>query len=278
MTFSKINNLKQRRGAFTLLVGICLAAGLGGCGGHDDNTPQVSGQVLGSYIQNAKVCLDLNDNGKCDSGEPSTVSDAKGNFSIGDKSNGIWKNVVADLTSARENDTNGNDMGPQFGSSAFFLAPKGATGTVSAITTQLAQLVAGGASLTDAKSTLAAKYGGVSADKLLGDFNSDTSLASVKAASDNYIKTVVSSKAVRHVFVITMENKNYEESFGTSAAASDQDPYLQVAGSSRRLADQLLWYRPRQPGQLYLDGERPAFDSGYGNRLLQFVVGNRRCR
>jgi hypothetical protein len=229
--FSINKNPICRKGALALLASIGLAAGLSACGGNvdstpQDTTPQVSGQVLGSYIQNAKVCLDLNDNGKCDSDEPYTVSDAKGKFSIGDKNNGSWKNVVADLTNARENDANGKDMGTTFGSGAFFLAPKGASGTVSAITTQLAQLVTGGAALSDAKNTLAAKYGGVSADKLLGDFNTDSSLASVKAASDDYIKTVVGSKAVRHVFVITLENKNYDESFGTGSATSGQDPYL----------------------------------------------------
>jgi hypothetical protein len=226
VNFSNKTNLTWRNGALALLASIGLAAGLAACGGHDDGTPQVAGQVLGSYIQNAKVCLDLNDNGKCDSDEPNAVSDAKGHFSIGDKTGGNWKNVVADLSSARENDVNGNDMGTRFGSGAFFRAPKGAAGTVSAITTQLAQLVAGGAALNDAKTTLATRYGGVSADKLLGDFNTDSSLAAVKTASDAYIKTVVSAKSVRHVFVITLENKNYEESFGTTASTSNQDPYL----------------------------------------------------
>ncbi|WP_368623371.1 alkaline phosphatase family protein [Paraburkholderia sp. BR13444] len=226
MDFSKNKSRMLRVSACALLASIGVAAGLSACGGSNSMVPQVSGQVLGSYIQNAKVCLDLNDNGKCDSGEPYAVTDAKGKFSIGDASNGGWKNVIADLTNARENDANGNNMGTQFGSGTFFRAPKGATGTVSAITTQLAQLVAGGATLDDAKSTLAARYGSVPADKLLGDFNGDSSLASLKTASDNYIKAVVGAKAVRHVFVITMENKDYEESFGTTAATSGQDPYL----------------------------------------------------
>ncbi len=230
MTLLKNKNRMQREGALALLAGVGLAAVLGGCGGGDSDstsqTPQVSGQVLGSYIQNAKVCIDLNDNGKCDTGEPSATTDSKGKFSIGDTTSGNWKNLVADLTNARENDVNGDDMGVKFGSGAFFLAPKGASGTVSAITTQLAQLVAGGATLSDAKTTLAARYGGVSTDKLLADFNTDSSLASVKSASDNYIRSVVGAKAVRHVFVITMENKNYEESFGTTEAASNQAPYL----------------------------------------------------
>jgi hypothetical protein len=117
-------------------------------------------------------------------------------------------------------------MGTRFGSGAFFRAPKGATGSVSAITTQLAQLVSAGSTLSDAKTTLAGKYDGATAATLLNDFNTDTSLASVKTASDNYIKTVVGSNTVRHVFVITLENKNYEESFGTTEATSSQDPYL----------------------------------------------------
>ncbi|WP_240980081.1 alkaline phosphatase family protein [Ramlibacter agri] len=224
MKFANKKRWTWREGAFVLLVATGIAAGLAACGGSDG--PSVSGQVLGSYIQNAKVCIDLNDNGKCDGGEPSATSDAQGRFTIADSSNGSWKNLVADLGSARENDANGNDMGARFGAGAFFLAPKGATGTISAITTQLAQLVSAGAALADAKNTLAARYGGVAADKLLADFNSDTSLAKVKAASDSYIKSVVSAKSVRHVFVITLENKNYEESFGTTAAASNQDPYL----------------------------------------------------
>ncbi|MGN5476160.1 hypothetical protein ACTMU2_01440 [Cupriavidus basilensis] len=151
--------------------------------------------MLGSYIQNAKVCIDLNDNGKCDTSEPSATTDSKGKFSIGDTTSGNWKNLVADLTNARENDVNGDDMGVRFGSGAFFLAPKGASGTVSAITTQLALLVAGGATLSDAKTMLAARYGGVSTDKLLADFNTDSSLASVKTASDNYIKSVVGAES-----------------------------------------------------------------------------------
>lgn len=221
-----MDNMKQKN-LTLLLAGIGLAVGIAACGG--DNGPHISGQVLGSYIENAKVCMDLNDNGQCDAGEPYATSDAKGKFSIADNTsstNASWKNLVADLSNAKENDANGNDMGTKFSAGAFFLAPKGATDTVSAISTHLAQLVAGGATLADAKTALASKYGNVSADKVLADFNTDASMASVKAVSDNYIRTVVGPKAIRHIFVITLENKNYEESFGTTAPASNQAPYL----------------------------------------------------
>lgn len=226
MLFKKNRSWTWRTEALVLVSSIGFAAGLAACGGGDDG-PHVTGQVLGSYIQNAKVCLDLNDNAKCDAGEPSSTSDAQGKFSIGDSSNGGWKNVVADLSGARENDADGKDMGTKFGAGTFFRAPKGESATVSALTTQLAQLVEGGVAMGDAKNALATMVGGgVSADKVLADFNTDKSLASVKAASDRYIKSVVGSKAIRHVFVITLENKNYDESFGTTEAASGQDPYL----------------------------------------------------
>lgn len=226
MILKKNQTLSWRTKALVMLSTLGLAAGLAACGGNDDDGPKVTGQVLGSYIEHAKVCLDLNDNGKCDSGEPAATSNAQGRFSIRDSSNGGYKYVLADLSEARENDANGKDMGATFGAGTMFRAPKGATGTVSAITTQLAQLVKGGMAMGDAKAMLAALYGGVSVDKVLGDFNTDTSLAGVKSASDKYIRNVVGAKAIRHVFVITLENKNYDESFGTAAAASGQDPYL----------------------------------------------------
>ena len=37
---------------------------------------------------------------------------------------------------------------------------------------------------------------------------------------------VPSQQSIKHVFVITLENKDYDETFGTTAATSSQDPYL----------------------------------------------------
>ena len=68
--------------AFSVSVALT-ACGGGGAGaslsGIESQT-QLSGQVMDGYIQGATVCLDLNDNGVCEEGEPSTVSGAQGAY------------------------------------------------------------------------------------------------------------------------------------------------------------------------------------------------------
>jgi len=47
------------------------------------NTLAVSGKVLNvGYVSNATVCLDLNDDGQCGGGEPSTVTDGAGSYQL----------------------------------------------------------------------------------------------------------------------------------------------------------------------------------------------------
>ena len=220
-----MKNAGLRRGALGMLASIGVVAGLSACGSSIDGSsgPKVTGQVLGSYIQGAAVCLDVNNNGKCDQGEPVARSDAQGKFSISDTSNGSWKYVVADLNGATENDASGKNMGTTFNSTATFRSPRGVS-SVSAITTQLSQLIDSGLSQSDAQTQLAAKIGTTS-DTLLGDFNTNGN-AVVKAASDQYIATVASNKAIKHVWVIVLENKSAESTYGTTASDSTQDPYL----------------------------------------------------
>ncbi len=71
--------------AFTALAAAVLT--LTACGGDSSSTtstPQsLSGVVIDGPLQGATVCLDLNKNGSCDSGEPtSTATDASGAYTI----------------------------------------------------------------------------------------------------------------------------------------------------------------------------------------------------
>lgn len=62
-----------------------VAASMSACGGSDSNSSasaSTSGVVTGSYFEHAKVCIDANNNGKCDSGEASTYTDANGAYSL----------------------------------------------------------------------------------------------------------------------------------------------------------------------------------------------------
>ncbi|MCP3698223.1 MAG: hypothetical protein GY920_06685 [Aliivibrio sp.] len=75
----------------TLLASV-ITLSLSACGGDSssDNsatTPNVAnvtheGKAADGYLQDANVCLDLNDNKSCDDGEPSTTTDEKGAFTL----------------------------------------------------------------------------------------------------------------------------------------------------------------------------------------------------
>jgi pathogenesis-related protein 1 len=61
--------------------------GCGGGGGSSDNTTttktaDVSGAVIDGPISTAKVCLDLNFNGTCDSDEPTATTDENGTYTL----------------------------------------------------------------------------------------------------------------------------------------------------------------------------------------------------
>ena len=67
----------------------CGGGGGGAAAGGDtpnnqipNTTVLINGQVIDGYIQNAKVCADLNYNQNCDNNEPSTLSDPLGNYSL----------------------------------------------------------------------------------------------------------------------------------------------------------------------------------------------------
>jgi hypothetical protein len=67
------------------VVAIAFASLLAGCGGGGGSgsapgTSNITGVVVGSYFRNAKVCLDTNGNGVCDTGEVSGVTDNNGQF------------------------------------------------------------------------------------------------------------------------------------------------------------------------------------------------------
>lgn len=90
---AQINKTK----CFTILPAIILSTGiiLGGCSGsggssgnnngNGDQIHSISGKVLGSLVEGALVCVDENENGRCDSTDGYRIfSGADGSYSIGD--------------------------------------------------------------------------------------------------------------------------------------------------------------------------------------------------
>ncbi|WP_426400041.1 acid phosphatase [Ralstonia sp. R-29] len=165
--------------AFRLLpLTALVAASMSACGGSDSNSASTgtSGVVTGSYFEHAKVCIDTNNNGKCDSGEASTYTDKDGAYTL--PSSGAVAVEVG--TDAFRND-------PATGAHTaitrplVFRAPAGANAIVSAISTELAVLMdSNGGDINAAKAALAARLG-VTVDKLLEDHNKEGD-ANIKAA------------------------------------------------------------------------------------------------
>ncbi|MCW3479884.1 hypothetical protein OL229_09995 [Neisseriaceae bacterium JH1-16] len=58
----------------------------------------ISGRAIDGYLQGAKVCVDLNDNGECDPGDPSTTTSANGSYSLTVDPQQAWgKKMLAEI-------------------------------------------------------------------------------------------------------------------------------------------------------------------------------------
>ncbi len=226
----------------TALVAVSMSA----CGGSDSNnsaaasTSATSGVVTGSYFEHAKVCIDANNNGKCDAGETSTYTDANGAYTLA----GQGAVTVEVGTDALRND-------PAAGTHAavtralVFRAPAGANGVISAISTELVALMeSNGGDLNAAKATLAARLG-VSADKLLADHNKETDAAAkaalqaeidqaidliadavgnggdfLKGIRDGVGKRLALVNNVKTIVVIYAENRGFDNLYGLFPGAN----------------------------------------------------------
>lgn len=219
------------------------AASLSACGGSDSGssstpTASTSGVVTGSYFEHAKVCIDANNNAKCDSDETSVYTDAKGAFTL----NGQGP-VVAEIgTDAFRNDDAGNHAAVT--RKLVFRAPANANGVISAISTELTALMdANGGNLDDARSKLAARLG-VAVEKLLEDHNKETDSkikAALQAEIEQAIDLIASAVAsggdtgaairdgvakrlalnnIKTVVVIYAENRGFDNLYGLFPGAN----------------------------------------------------------
>ncbi|MCT7298220.1 acid phosphatase [Ralstonia sp. CHL-2022] len=220
-----------------------VAASMSACGGSDSNSnasASTSGVVTGSYFEHAKVCIDANNNGKCDSGETSTYTDANGAYTLA----GSGAITVEIGTDAFRNDP---DKGTHTAITQplVFRAPAGANAVVSAISTELAVLMdSNGGDINAAKTALAARLG-VTIDKLLEDHNKETD-AGTKAAlqaeidqaialiadaianggdvgkslRDGVAKRVALANNVKTIVVIYAENRGFDNLYGLFPGAN----------------------------------------------------------
>ncbi len=156
---------------FALLGGLTLS--LGACGGGGGSSPSastggVSGVVLDGPIQGATVCLDLNANRKCDSGEPTSApTDEHGRYSITgltDEQLASGKEWIASVPAGA------SDGGAPF-SAPFVLRTAGdKPGVISPFTHMVQVAIDQGATTPAAARNAVAAQLGVSADALYGQY------------------------------------------------------------------------------------------------------------
>ncbi|CAB5302458.1 putative lipoprotein [Burkholderia multivorans] len=104
---------KKHTGFIKHALGLSIAAALAACGGGGDSaptqpstgggttqppTPAITGKAVDGYLVGATVCLDLNNNGVCDSGEPTAVTDGTGQFSIPYSGDATGKMLLVQVT------------------------------------------------------------------------------------------------------------------------------------------------------------------------------------
>jgi acid phosphatase len=222
-----------------LFILLPLAASLAACSssGGGSSTGSSQGVVTGSYYRHAKVCLDSNNNGRCDAGEQSTYTDSNGAFSLP----GQGALAVEIGTDAVRYDPDTNTATP-VSQPLVFRAPGGANKTISAISTEVAALMDdNGGDLNAALSTLSQRLG-VSQDKLLSDHNkadADTK-QKLKSEIDNQLPAIAAAVSaagdkgsiaqelhnrlaldrIKTVVVIYAENRSFDNMFGLFPGAN----------------------------------------------------------
>jgi len=92
---------------------IALMLGMTACSDNDGNQEiDLNGQVIDGYLENALVCLDINDNDSCDAGEPSQRTNSMGEYTFqAGESDSTKYRVIAVIDSQTRDSDNVNADG-----------------------------------------------------------------------------------------------------------------------------------------------------------------------
>ena len=166
--------LKHKQPVAPIFCTFAIATLVSACGSGGSSTPiaTVNGQVVGSFIENARVCMDINKNGQCDANEPATRSAQDGSYSL-PVTEGV--DIVADIgvdafVADKADFSDRKPVAARFVMrSANALWSAGNT-AVSALSTVVSADMDNGTSLDAAKKKLANKLA-IDAAKVLGNYN-----------------------------------------------------------------------------------------------------------
>ncbi|NVM79042.1 acid phosphatase [Duganella sp. SG902] len=222
-----------------LLAAAGIGAGLIACSNSSDGVPTMTGQVVGSYYENAVVCLESSSARlTCDSNSGTVRTGADGSFTITGADHGALLVTVG--TDAIRHEAPG-DAGTKVTQKLVLRAPDGHTGIVDAISTELSALMdANGGDYAKASAQLAARIG-VSESNLLADVNkvSGDDQARLKAENDVMTGIIANAAAqsapsdvaaaitagaalanIKNIVVIYAENRGFDNLYGLFPGAN----------------------------------------------------------
>ena len=150
-----------------------------------------SGQVVGSFIENARVCMDINKNGQCDSNEPTTRSAQDGSYSLAVN---VGADIVADVgvdafISEKSDFSDRKPVTARFTLRSGNALWSAGNTAVSALSTIVSADMDNGTSLDAAKKKLADKLA-IDTAKVLGNYNLETD-AVVQGTLQGYGKNLM---------------------------------------------------------------------------------------
>ena len=216
---------------------LLLSLGLAACGSDYAVTPHINGQVIGSYYENAQVCVESSSAKlTCDSAFATVRTAADGSYSL----EGQGPVLVTVGTDAIRHEAIG-DAGTKVTQKLLLRAPAGHGAFVSALSTELVQVMEGnGGDFAAASSKLAARLG-VSEAGLASDFNkaSGDELAKLKAENASVTALIASASAqaaptdalaalnsslalnnIQTIVVIYAENRGFDNLYGLFPGAN----------------------------------------------------------
>ncbi|MBA8737415.1 hypothetical protein [Chromobacterium violaceum] len=259
-----------------------------GGGGGDSNsssatptpTQQVSGKAIDGYLVGATVCLDLNDNGVCDSGEPSTTTQTDGSYSLPVSGTVTGKKLLLVVTSSTKDLSR-----PGYTFPASFTLSTILSDTANQHVTPLTSLVAAqmeaGLSRAAAQQNVATLVGGavdLNADYIAGQDSATSALAS--KVVDKITTFAANGKAdpdtVRAVLNAITEKGNVDQVTPADVTAHISQPVYSrnVDAAAILKAGTYSWY-----GLLNGSGAQPVAvreldtlsSAGYQNQQQKYV-------
>ena len=172
---------------------VAIAALVTACGDGGSSAPvaTISGQVVGSFIENARVCMDLNKNGVCDANEPATRSARDGAYTLPVNSGAdILAEVGVDAFASENTDfSDRKPVAARFTMRSGNALWSAGNTAVSALSTAISADMDSGTSLEAARKKLADKLT-IDAAKVLGNYNLEPD-AMVKGTLQGYGKNLI---------------------------------------------------------------------------------------